>query len=130
MMHHILLIEDDPMLTELYQVKLEMEGFQATVATDGESGLKQSKKLKPDLILLDIMLPKLNGFAVLKELKANRGTAAIPVIVLTNLGGEKADNDKKLALSLGASQFLVKTFHLPDDIIGQVKSTLEKVPAK
>lgn len=130
MMHHILLIEDDPMLTELYQVKLEMEGFQATVATDGESGLKQSKKLKPDLILLDIMLPKLNGFAVLKELKANRGTAAIPVIVLTNLGGEKADNDKKLALSLGASQFLVKTFHLPDDIIGSVKSTLEKVPAK
>ncbi len=130
MKHHILLIEDDPMLTELYQVKLEMEGFQASVATDGESGLKQSKKLKPDLILLDIMLPKLNGFAVLKELKANRGTADIPVIVLTNLGGAKADNDRKLALSLGATQFLVKNFHLPDDIVGQVKSTLEKVPAK
>lgn len=130
MKHHILLIEDDPMLTELYQTKLEMDGFQTTVATDGETGLKQAKKLKPDLILLDIMLPKLNGFAVLKELKANRGTAAIPVIVLTNLGGEKADNDKKLSLSLGASQFLVKNFHLPDDIVGVIRTTLDKVPAK
>jgi DNA-binding response OmpR family regulator len=129
-MHHILLVEDDPMLTELYETKLEMEGYQVTVVTDGEAGLKQAKKLKPDLILLDIMLPKLNGFAVLKELKANRGTATIPVIVLTNLGGEKADNDKKLALGLGASQFLVKTFHLPDDIVGTVKTTLDKVPAK
>ncbi len=129
-MHHILLVEDDPMLTELYETKLEMEGYQVTVVTDGEAGLKQAKKLKPDLILLDIMLPKLNGFAVLKELKANRGTVTIPVIVLTNLGGEKADNDKKLALGLGASQFLVKTFHLPDDIVGTVKTTLDKVPAK
>ena len=130
MKQHIFLVEDDPMLTELYQTKLEMEGFQVTVATDGEAGLKQAKKLKPDLILLDIMLPKLNGFAVLKQLKANRGTAAIPVIVLTNLGGEKADNDKKLSLSLGASQFLVKNFHLPDDIVGAIKTTLDKVPAK
>ena len=130
MKQHIFLVEDDPMLTELYQTKLEMEGFQVTVATDGEAGLKQAKKLKPDLILLDIMLPKLNGFAVLKQLKANRGTAGIPVIVLTNLGGEKADNDKKLSLSLGASQFLVKNFHLPDDIVGAIKTTLDKVPAK
>jgi DNA-binding response OmpR family regulator len=130
MKQHIFLVEDDPMLTELYQTKLEMEGFQVTVATDGEAGLKQAKKLKPDLILLDIMLPKLNGFAVLKQLKANRGTAGIPVIVLTNLGGEKADNDKKLSLSLGANQFLVKNFHLPDDIVGAIKTTLDKVPVK
>lgn len=130
MKRHIFLVEDDPMLTELYQTKLEMEGFQVTVATDGEAGLKQAKKLKPDLILLDIMLPKLNGFAVLKQLKANKATADIPVIVLTNLGGEKADNDKKLSLSLGASQFLVKNFHLPDDIVGAIKTTLEKVPVK
>ncbi len=129
MKRHILLVEDDPMLTELYQTKLEMEGFRVTVVTDGEAGLKQAKKLKPDLILLDIMLPKLNGFAVLKQLKANKATAVIPVIVLTNLGGEKADNDKKLSLSLGASQFLVKNFHLPDDIVGAIKTTLDKVPA-
>ncbi|MSU76233.1 response regulator [Patescibacteria group bacterium] len=118
------------MLTELYQTKLEMDGFDVTVATDGEDGLAQAKKLKPDLILLDIMLPKLNGFDVLKSVKQFQPTATIPVIVLTNLGGEKADSDKKLALSLGASEFLVKTFHLPDDIVGKIKSALGTRPAK
>ena len=63
---------------------------------------------------------------MLKSLKANRPTAGIPVIVLTNLGGEKADSDKKLALGLGAKEFLVKTFHLPDDIVGKIKSTLDR----
>lgn len=130
MTQHILLIEDDPMLTELYQTKLEMDGFVVTVATDGEAGLSHAKKLKPDLILLDIMLPKLNGFEVLKSVKQHRSTAEIPVIVLTNLGGEKADSDKQLALNLGADEFLVKTFHLPDDIVGKIKSALGKPTAK
>lgn len=121
---HILLIEDDPMLTELYQTKLEMEGYQVTVATDGEQGVSRAKEVLPQLILLDIMLPKLNGFEVLKILKKTKETAKIPVIVLTNLGGEKADTDKKLALSLGAQEFLVKTFHLPDDIVGKIRSVL------
>ena len=121
---HILLVEDDPMLTELYQTKLEMEGYEVSVATDGEAGLNMAGEVKPDLILLDIMLPKLNGFEVLKRLKAASKTAQIPVMVLTNLGGEKADTDKKLALSLGASEFLVKTFHLPDDIVGKIRHIL------
>lgn len=124
--NHILLIEDDPMLTELYETKLEMEGFKVSVATDGETGVTETTKQKPDLILLDIMLPKKNGFEVLKEIKKNRSTSKIPVIVLTNLGGEKADSDKKLALSLGATEFLVKTFHLPDDIVGKITATLGK----
>jgi len=123
---HILLVEDDPMLTELYQTKLEMEGFRVSVANDGEAGLKQAGVLKPDLMLLDIMLPKLNGFEVLKSVKKDPATQAIPVIVLTNLGGAKADSDKQLALSLGAREFLVKTFHLPDDIVGKVKAVLEQ----
>ncbi len=123
---HILLVEDDPMLTELYQTKLEMEGFKVSVANDGEAGLKQADVLKPDLVLLDIMLPKLNGFEVLKAVKKDPATQAIPVIVLTNLGGAKADSDKQLALSLGAREFLVKTFHLPDDIVGKVKAVLEQ----
>lgn len=126
---HILLIEDDPMLTELYQTKLEMEGFQVSLASDGEEGLAQAKKLKPHLILLDIMLPKLNGFEVLKLLKKDKGVGSVPVIVLTNLGGEKADSDKRLALSLGAHDFLVKMFHLPDDIVGKIKTVLEGEPA-
>ena len=123
---HILLVEDDPMLTELYQTKLEMEGYEVTIATDGEAGVAAAKKGKPDLILLDIMLPKMNGFEVLKALKAKKSVSKIPVVVLTNLGGEKADSDKKLALSLGAHEFLVKTFHLPDDIVGKIKNVLIK----
>jgi DNA-binding response OmpR family regulator len=123
---HILLVEDDPMLTELYQTKLEMEGYQVSVATDGEQGVAQAGKLQPNLILLDIMLPKKNGFEVLKAVKKDKATAAIPVIVLTNLGGAKADSDKKLALSLGAEEFLVKTFHLPDDIVGKIRAVLAK----
>lgn len=127
---HILLIEDDPMLTELYQTKLEMESFTVTVATDGEAGFKAAKAKKPDLILLDIMLPRMNGFEVLKELKKDKsGVGKIPVIVLTNLGGEKADSDKRLALSLGAKDFLVKMFHLPDDIVGKIKSVLAEQKA-
>ncbi|HEY8108640.1 MAG TPA: response regulator [Patescibacteria group bacterium] len=121
---HILLIEDDPMLTELYQTKLELETFRVTMATDGKEGLALARRLKPDLILLDIMLPELNGFEVLKKLGEQAATKRIPVIVLTNLGGERADNDKRLALSLGAKEFLVKTFHLPDDIVGKIKTTL------
>lgn len=123
---HILLIEDDPMLTELYQTKLEMEGYQVTIATDGEQGVSAAQTVGPKLILLDIMLPKLNGFEVLKVLKKDKATAGIPVIVLTNLGGEKADTDKKLALSLGATEFLVKTFHLPDDIVGKIRVVLDQ----
>ncbi|MDZ4247934.1 MAG: response regulator [Patescibacteria group bacterium] len=121
---HILLIEDDPMLTELYQTKLELETFQVSIATDGKEGLALARRLKPDLILLDIMLPEMNGFEILKKLSEHVATKQIPVIVLTNLGGERADNDKRLALSLGAKEFLVKTFHLPDDIVGKIKTTL------
>ncbi|MDP4000251.1 MAG: response regulator [bacterium] len=121
---HILLIEDDPMLTELYQTKLELEAFQVSVATDGKEGLALARRVKPDLILLDIMLPEMNGFEVLKKLGEQAVTKQIPVIVLTNLGGERADSDKRLALSLGAKEFLVKTFHLPDDIVGKIKTTL------
>ncbi|MEX2209695.1 MAG: response regulator [Patescibacteria group bacterium] len=125
----ILLIEDDPMLTELYQAKLELEGFDVDICTDGKEGLARTKRLKPDLILLDIMLPEMNGFEVLRKLRENAATRRIPVIVLTNLGGEQADNDKKLALSLGAKEFLVKTFHLPDDIVGKIKAVLKNQAA-
>jgi DNA-binding response OmpR family regulator len=131
---HILLIEDDPMLTELYKSKLELEEFKVSVAEDGKRGLEAAKSVKPDLILLDIMLPEMNGFEVLKQLGQDAATKSVPVIVLTNLGGEQADNDKRLALSLGAKEFLVKTFHLPDDIVGKIKTTLvgrgTKKPAK
>lgn len=121
----ILLVEDDMILSEMYQEKLALEGFIIVVAEDGETALKLAKK-KPALILLDIMMPGMNGFEVLRILKNNPRTTAIPVIVLTNIGSETADNDKNLALSLGAKNYLVKSYHTPEDVIKIVKRTLKQ----
>jgi two-component system response regulator CpxR len=120
----ILLIEDEPLLIDLYKEAFDEEFFDLQVATTGSEGLKAASKNNPDLILLDILLPEMNGFEVLKSIKANSRTKHIPVIVLTNLGSEQADKDKELALSLGAIDYLVKSYHTPDELISIVKKTL------
>lgn len=119
----ILLVEDDKLLAEMYQEKLELESYKVIVAEDGKEALKKAQK-QPNLILLDIMMPGMNGFEVLKELKQNMETKNIPVIVLTNLGSESADKDKNLAISLGAQNYLVKSYHTPDEVIKKVKSAI------
>lgn len=111
----VLLIEDEPLLIDLYSEAFENEAFTLIVADDGNEGLKKAGDL-PDLILLDILLPGMNGFEVLKRLKAASRTKDIPVIVLTNLGSEQTDKDKRLALSLGAVDYLVKSYHTPEEM--------------
>lgn len=123
MASRVLLIEDEPLIIELYQEAFEQEEFELEVAQNGQEGLKKAEGL-PDLILLDILLPGINGFEVLKELKKNSKTRDIPVIVLTNLGSEQSDSDKHLALSLGAIEYLVKSYHTPDEITEIVKKRL------
>src|SRR3989339_1029223 len=81
----ILLVEDDEFLAELYATKLNLEDYEVALASDGEKGLKMIKELKPDLILLDIILPKMDGFEILKNIKTNKNLKKIPVILLTNL---------------------------------------------
>ena len=83
---HVLLVEDDTFLGNIYKTKFDMEGFKVSVAENGEEGLADAKKKKPDIILLDILLPKLDGFRVLEKLKADDELKNIPVILLTNLG--------------------------------------------
>lgn len=124
-MPNILLIEDDEMLASMYQERLNEEGYQVNIAGDGEEALEKASG-KPDLILLDIMLPKLNGFEVLKRLKENPGTRHIPVIILTNLGSKNANEDRNLALALGASDYLVKSFHLPNEVVDKIKVVLHR----
>jgi len=111
----VLLIEDEPLLIDLYTEAFEEEDFALMVAENGTEGLKKAADL-PNLILLDILLPGLNGFEVLRRLKSNARTKDIPVIVLTNLGSEQTDKDKRLALSLGAVDYLVKSFHNPEEM--------------
>lgn len=119
---HILLIEDDVFLASIYQKKFEMEGFKISVSDNGEKGLADAKKKKPRLILLDILLPKLDGFAVLQKLKADSDTKNIPVILLTNLG-QKDDVEK--GLEAGAVDYLIKAHFKPSEIVDKVKEVLK-----
>ncbi len=118
---HILLVEDDVFLAGIYQKKFEMEGFKISLADNGEKALTDVKRKKPDLILLDVLLPKLDGFAVLEKLKADPATRGIPVILLTNLGQR---DDVEKGLQAGAVDYLIKTHFKPSEIVGKVKKTL------
>ena len=121
----ILLIEDDSMLASMYEERLTEEGYEVSLAFDGEEALEKAKN-RPNLILLDIMLPKLNGFEVLKKLKESAETRHIPVIILTNLGSKSANEDRNLALALGAADYLVKSFHLPNEVVDKIKIILNR----
>ncbi len=119
----ILFIEDEPSLQKTINEIFTQEGFKILSALDGEEGLKLIKKEKPDLILLDLILPKKDGFEVLKEIKEDEETKDIPVIVLTNLEGV---GDVEKALSLGAATYLVKASYELEDIVVKVKQILKK----
>ena len=119
----VLIIEDDKFLRDLIIQKLKKEGFETSEAMDGESGAKLAQDEHPDLVLLDLILPGLDGFEVLKRLKQNAGTASIPVIILSNLG-QKEDMDR--AKGSGAEDFMVKAHFTPGEIVSKIKSILQK----
>lgn len=118
----ILIVEDDEFLANIYQTKFAVEGFKVFIAQDGEQGLKMAKSKAPRVILLDILLPKLDGFAVLAELKKEAATKDIPVILLTNLGQKE---DVKKGLSLGAVDYLIKAHFKPSETVEKVKKILK-----
>jgi len=120
---HVLIVEDDVFLANIYQKKFEMEGFKVSVSDNGEKGYADAKKKKPDIILLDILLPKLDGFAVLAKLKADAEVKMIPVILLTNLG-QKDDVEK--GLEAGAADYLIKAHFKPSEVVEKVRQILKK----
>ncbi len=122
-MTKILFIEDESALQKSFSAVLTQEGYEVLSALDGEIGIRLAKSEKPDLILLDLILPKTNGFEVLVELKKDSTTKDIPVIILTNLERMK---DIEKALESGASTYLVKADYTLDEVIGKVKQILEK----
>lgn len=119
----ILIVEDDTFLSNIYKTKFEMEGFDVIMADNGEVGLAMAKSKKPDIVLLDILLPKMDGFMVLKELKADKEAQNIPVILLTNLG-QKDDVNK--GLELGAVDYLIKAHFKPSETVEKVRKALKK----
>lgn len=114
----ILLAEDDEMISSMYKTKFEQAGFEVLLADNGLDGLQLALSSKPDLILLDIIMPQLDGFAVLERLKMNNKTKNIPVFLLTNLGTEE---DVKKGEELGAKDYLVKANLTPAEILDKVK---------
>ncbi|MBU1177361.1 MAG: response regulator [Patescibacteria group bacterium] len=122
-MKKILFIEDEPTIQKAISRFLEQEGYEVKNALDGELGLEIAKKMIPDLILLDLILPKKNGFEVLKELKKDDSTKNIPVIALTNL--EESDNIEKV-LSLGATAYLIKANYKLEEIVEKIKQVLNQ----
>jgi two-component system alkaline phosphatase synthesis response regulator PhoP len=118
----ILIVEDESALQDALREFLLAENFAVVVASDGEMALKLAKSEKPDLILLDIILPKKNGFDVLSELKDDSVMKKIPIILLTNL--ESAD-DVDRAFSLGVSTYLVKANYKLEEIVEKIKEMLK-----
>ena len=117
----VLVVEDDVFLSGIYQKKFEMENFKVFTADNGEKAIIEAKKKKPDIILLDILLPKLDGFAVLEKLKSDPEVKDIPVILLTNLG-QKDDVEK--GLEAGAADYLIKAHFKPSEVVEKVRTVL------
>ncbi len=121
-MNHVLVVEDENFLIRALEDNLTTEGYTVDIAENGEEALEKIKRRKPDLILLDILMPKRDGFYVLEEMKKNPEWKLIPVIVLSNLGEDTAI---KRALEMGADDFLVKSQHPIGEVIEKVKEYFE-----
>jgi len=122
-MKKILFIEDEQTLQKTLGDFLGREDYKAISALDGEIGLKLARIEKPDLILLDLVLPKIHGLDVLKALKENPVTRKIPVIILTNMEGMEEVNR---AIELGATTYLVKTSYKLEEVVEKIKKALEE----
>lgn len=121
-MSKILIVEDDETLSKMYQKKLEHEGYQVSAAYSGGEALKKAPAEKPDLILLDIMMPGVDGFAVIKELKSKVEMKNTPIIILTNLGTSEIFIDE--AKMLGVKNYLVKYKTSANEVIEKIKEEL------
>lgn len=122
-MTKILLVEDDPLIYRMYQKLFTLEGYETEIAENGQEGLDKIDSFKPDIILLDIMMPTMNGVEMLTHLKENPATANIPTVVLTNVSDIRVANE---VFAKGANLSIVKSEADPDQIIDWIKSVLAK----
>jgi len=121
-MKKILIIEDDKFLRQLITQKLAQRNYDVVEAVDGEDGIKKVREQTPDLVLLDLILPGIDGFEVLSQIKQDDSLSHIPVIILSNLG-QKEDIEK--GINLGAMDYLIKAHFTPDEIIEKIKQALK-----
>lgn len=118
----VLLVDDDLTLREMYDERLKAEGFEIIQASNGEEALLKAHESKPNIILLDVMMPKINGFDVLAQLKQDDDTKDIPVIILTAL---IQDVDRLQGKKLGAADYIVKSETMPGEVIAKIKNAMK-----
>ena len=117
----ILVVEDDRFLRELITQKLLREGYEVNEAVDGEEGVEKTKEIKPDVILMDLILPGIDGFEAISKIKENSELENIPIVILSNLGQR---DDVERGLKLGAVDFLIKAHFTPGEIIEKIEKVL------
>jgi DNA-binding response OmpR family regulator len=115
------LVEDDPFLIDIYTKKLKSSGFEVKVAENGEKALRCLQEKKPDLLLLDIVLPEMIGWEVLRKIKENPKLKDLKIVVLSNLG-QKEEVEK--GLKLGATKYLIKAHYTPSEVVQEIKKIL------
>lgn len=121
-MNKILIVEDDTFISKMYEAKLNNLGYQAKIAENGQDGLQIVKEWLPDLVLLDLILPLLDGFEVLKELKADINFKNIPIIILSNL--DQKENIEK-GIALGADDYIIKAQFTPSEVVEKIEKCLK-----
>jgi len=119
----VLIVEDDSFLRGVIAQKLVREGFDVEAAIDSIEAFESMKSKKPEIILLDLILPGMDGFEILSQLKKTPDSGDIPVMILSNLGQEE---DKRRAMDLGAVEYFVKSDHTPDEIVQRIRAILGK----
>lgn len=120
-MSKILIVEDDPLMSRMYQKIFSFENYEVIQAADGEEGLEKAKTVNPTIILLDVMMPKMNGLDVLDKLKLDPSTKSIPVVMLTNLAGQR---DAETAMAKGAVKYIIKSEYEPKQVADMIKEIL------
>ena len=119
----ILIIEDDSFLSDMYATKFQMRGYIVGLAKNGREAIKEIKKEKPDIILLDVLMPQMDGFEFLENFKKKKKFGNIPVIILTNLG-QKREVEK--GLNLGADDYIIKAYFTPKEVVEKVENLLNR----
>ena len=118
----IAIIEDDPTISQMYRMKFESDGFEVRLAANGQIGVEVVEKFQPDIILLDLQMPEMNGTEALRHIRSKDWGKTSPVIVLTNLGEEEAPREIK---ELGVHSYIVKANLTPRQVVEQVKSAIK-----
>jgi DNA-binding response OmpR family regulator len=119
----VLFVEDDPTVAQMYRLKLELDGYQVIMAKDGEEGLRLANEVDPDIVFLDIRLPKVDGFAVLEGLRGVERTKHVPVVILSNYGEQELVDR---GLKLGALEYLIKSQTTPANLSRGVENWLRE----